>query len=62
MEAECASRKLFYYEERCEDMICKVGSWRQDVSYEGETDVRKRRGCCFCCGWKSQNVCDSYRP
>lgn len=51
----CGGRKLFYNEEGCQDMRWEVGSWRQDISYERETNVRKCRGCC-CCGAISQNV------
>lgn len=45
----CGGRKLLYNEVGCQDMRWEVGSWRQDISYEKETNVRKCRGCC-CCG------------
>lgn len=35
---------MLHNEEGCQDMRWEVGSWRQDISYEKETNVRKCRG------------------
>lgn len=36
----------------CQDMRWEAGSWRQDITYEKETNVGKGC-CCCCCGYTS---------
>lgn len=50
----CGGRKLFYNEEGCQDMKWEAGSWRQDITYEKETNVRK---CSSCCCWLYELKC-----